>query len=60
MSTPATPISKNETALALIILDTLLCALVDRPRNSRTFESVGGLKAVVKVLKDKLIAKEVR
>lgn len=41
------------TPLALAVLDTLLCTLVDRPKNMRVFEELDGLAAVVKVLKDK-------
>lgn len=46
--------------LALAALDTLLCALVDRPKNMRAFEEVGGLKAIVGVLKDKNVGQVVR
>ncbi|KAK4705931.1 hypothetical protein P7C70_g254, partial [Phenoliferia sp. Uapishka_3] len=58
-SRPAT-LHSPQTSLALMSLDTLLCALVDRPRNMRAFESVGGLAAIVKVLKDKTVAQPVR
>ncbi|KAM0749642.1 hypothetical protein T439DRAFT_35837 [Meredithblackwellia eburnea MCA 4105] len=50
----------SPAALALAALNTLLCALVDRPRNLRTFEDVGGLSAIVKVLKDKTVAQPAR
>ncbi|GAA5973726.1 hypothetical protein JCM11641_005102 [Rhodosporidiobolus odoratus] len=46
--------------LALAALDTLLCALVDRPKNMRVFEELGGLDQIVKVLKDKGAAQVVR
>ncbi|GAA5969004.1 hypothetical protein JCM8115_000274 [Rhodotorula mucilaginosa] len=48
------------TQLALAVLDTLLCGLVDHPKNMRTFESVGGLGAIVRVLKDKSVSQAVR
>ncbi|BGP29543.1 hypothetical protein JCM10296v2_001282 [Rhodotorula toruloides] len=48
------------TQLALAALDTLLCALVDRPKNMRKFEEIGGLSAIVKVLKDKNVPQAVR
>ncbi|BGP22336.1 hypothetical protein JCM10295v2_001215 [Rhodotorula toruloides] len=48
------------TRLALAALDTLLCALVDRPKNMRRFEEIGGLSAIVKVLKDKNVPQPVR
>ncbi|EGU13457.1 Proteophosphoglycan ppg4 [Rhodotorula toruloides ATCC 204091] len=48
------------TQLALAALDTLLCALVDRPKNMRKFEEIGGLPAIVKVLKDKNVPQAVR
>ncbi|BGP13302.1 hypothetical protein JCM10213_001510 [Rhodosporidiobolus nylandii] len=46
--------------LALAALDTLLCALVDRPKNMRVFEELGGLDTLVKILKDKSLAQVVR
>ncbi|GAA5902823.1 hypothetical protein JCM5296_002890 [Sporobolomyces johnsonii] len=46
--------------LALAALDTLLCALVDRPKNMRAFEEIGGLTSIVKVLKDRNVAQVVR
>ncbi|GAA5912883.1 hypothetical protein JCM6882_009505 [Rhodosporidiobolus microsporus] len=48
------------TQLALATLDTLLCALVDRPKTMRTFEELGGLDAAVKILKDKSASQVVR
>ncbi|GAA5885048.1 hypothetical protein JCM3774_003458 [Rhodotorula dairenensis] len=48
------------TRLSLAVLDVLLCGLVDRPENMRTFENVGGLAAIVKVLKDKTVSQNVR
>ncbi|GAA5924981.1 uncharacterized protein JCM15063_005783 [Sporobolomyces koalae] len=46
--------------LAIATLDTLLCALVDRPKNARAFEEVGGLVSIVGVLKDRNVAQAVR
>ncbi|GAA5901968.1 uncharacterized protein JCM6883_000453 [Sporobolomyces salmoneus] len=46
--------------LAIAALDTLLCALVDRPKNMRAFEESGGLETIVKVLKDRNVAQPVR
>lgn len=50
----------TNTTVSLGVLDVLLCALVDRSRNIRTFEEVGGLKEVVTILKDKNVVKSVR
>lgn len=50
----------SPTALAMSALNTLLCALVDRPRNVRAFERAEGLAGIVKVLKDKSVAQVVR
>ncbi|BGP37257.1 hypothetical protein JCM10449v2_001162 [Rhodotorula kratochvilovae] len=55
---PPTPLSSPNLAQAA--LDALLCALVDRPGNLRVFEDIGGLAAIVKVLKDKSVAQPVR
>lgn len=49
-----------EQQLAIAALDTLLCALVDRPKNMRAFEELGGLTSIVKVLKDRHVAQPVR
>lgn len=57
---PAETTQTSAPALALVTLDTLLCALVDRPRNTRAFEELGGLLRVVRVLKDKNVAQVVR
>ncbi|KAL8291950.1 hypothetical protein RQP46_002208 [Phenoliferia psychrophenolica] len=59
-SRSSSPLLSSPNSLALTALDTLLCALVDRPRNMRAFEAVGGLGAIVKVLKDKSVAQVVR
>ncbi|GAA5871070.1 hypothetical protein JCM16303_001680 [Sporobolomyces ruberrimus] len=54
-------ISSNDAhQLAIAALDTLLCALVDRPKNMRAFEESGGLESIVKVLKDRNVAQPVR
>jgi hypothetical protein len=37
--------------LALGVIDTLLCVLVDSPKAIRTFEKLDGVEAIVKVLK---------
>ncbi|KAK4689884.1 hypothetical protein P7C73_g242, partial [Tremellales sp. Uapishka_1] len=42
------------------ILDLLFCILVDSPQNARTFEKLGGLEAVVRLLKGTGVVKEVR
>ncbi|GAA6010889.1 hypothetical protein JCM11491_004585 [Sporobolomyces phaffii] len=52
--------STAQQQLALCALDTLLCALVDRPKNLRAFEESGGLESIVKVLKDRNVAQPVR
>lgn len=52
--------AEQPTQLALVVLDTLLCGLVDQPKNMRTFESAGGLGAIVRVLKDKSVSQAVR
>jgi hypothetical protein len=59
-ATPSIPSSTAATQLALAALDTLLCALVDRPKNMRMFEQIGGLDNIVKILKDKSVAQVVR
>ncbi|GAA5862588.1 hypothetical protein JCM8547_002116 [Rhodosporidiobolus lusitaniae] len=59
-SAPASPSSTAATVLALAALDALLCALVDRPKNMRVFEEIGGLATIVKILKDKSVAQVVR
>ncbi|KWU41446.1 hypothetical protein RHOSPDRAFT_36981 [Rhodotorula sp. JG-1b] len=41
--------AEQPTQLALVVLDTLLCGLVDQPKNMRTFESAGGLGAIREV-----------
>ncbi|GAA5955434.1 hypothetical protein JCM3765_006776 [Sporobolomyces pararoseus] len=52
--------SFDSQRLAIAALDTLLCALVDRPKNMRAFEESGGLESIVKVLKDRNVAQPVR
>ena len=42
------------------MLELLCCILVDSPANSRTFEKLSGLEAVVRVLKGTGVAKEIR
>jgi alpha-D-ribose 1-methylphosphonate 5-triphosphate diphosphatase PhnM len=53
-------ISAGSQKLAISALDTLLCALVDRPKNMRAFEESGGLESIVQVLKDRNVAQQVR
>lgn len=47
-------------ALAVSVLDTLLCILVDSSTAMRVFESVHGVEQLVKVLKRAAIPKDVR
>lgn len=54
------PSEDVKTQVAIAVLDALLCGLVDRPRNTRAFEAANGLAAIVRVLKDKSIAQNVR
>ncbi|KAM0792763.1 hypothetical protein ACM66B_002537 [Microbotryomycetes sp. NB124-2] len=65
--TPSTSRRRNDrllpsspAAVSVAALDCLLAALVDSPRNIRAFESVDGLSTVVRVLKDKTVAQQVR
>jgi hypothetical protein len=46
--------------LACAALDTLLCVLVDCPELIRTFERVGGVEAIVRLLKRNGTARSVR
>lgn len=48
------------TPLPSVVLDTLLCILVDAPTSLRAFEDCHGVQAVVKVLKTAGTAREVR
>ncbi|KAI0775406.1 cell division control protein 14, SIN component-domain-containing protein [Irpex lacteus] len=56
--------SKDSTAtsipLANIVLDTLLCILVDAPSSLRVFESVNGVHTLVKMFKRAATPREVR
>ncbi|EIN10961.1 CDC14-domain-containing protein [Punctularia strigosozonata HHB-11173 SS5] len=47
-------------ALTSMVLDTLLCVLVDAPPAIRAFEACNGIQAVVKILKRSGTAREVR
>ncbi|KAK4046406.1 hypothetical protein OIV83_006065 [Microbotryomycetes sp. JL201] len=70
MPPPPTPSSARKRALSLqpsspaavsvATLDCLLAALVDSPKNVRAFESLDGLSTIVRVLKDKTVAQQVR
>jgi hypothetical protein len=51
---------EGEKPIVHLMLDLLCCILVDSPTHSRTFESLNGLEAVVRVLKGTGVAKEVR
>lgn len=68
---PSTPSASNTPAstsraplsypnLALAVLDTLLCLLVDAPTAIRVFEQVEGVEAVVKVLKRSETSRDIR
>ncbi|KZS97829.1 hypothetical protein SISNIDRAFT_546875 [Sistotremastrum niveocremeum HHB9708] len=48
------------SGLALGIIDTLLCIMVDSPDAIRAFEAVNGIEVVVKILKRSGSAKDVR
>ncbi|SGZ08925.1 BQ5605_C030g10825 [Microbotryum silenes-dioicae] len=52
--------TNDPSQLSLAALEALLCALVDRPENMRTFEQVGGLATIVRLLKDKTVGQSVR
>jgi hypothetical protein len=49
----------NDTLL-VVTLDALLCGLVDAPANVRSFESLGGVGDVVRVLRSKDRGRQVR
>ncbi|KAI0737791.1 cell division control protein 14, SIN component-domain-containing protein [Daedaleopsis nitida] len=60
-ASPASSISKStEVPLASIILDTLLCILVDSVPALRVFEDISGVQVVVKILKRAGTPREVR
>nr|XP_018260048.1 uncharacterized protein I303_06965 [Kwoniella dejecticola CBS 10117]OBR82206.1 hypothetical protein I303_06965 [Kwoniella dejecticola CBS 10117] len=59
-SQPPIDESANSKAIAYIILEMLFCVLVDSPNNARTYEKLGGLEAVVRVLKGTGVTKDVR
>ena len=50
----------SSTPLPSVVLDTLLCILVDAPTSLRAFEDSHGVQAVVKILKTAGTAREVR
>ncbi|WWC73901.1 uncharacterized protein I206_107873 [Kwoniella pini CBS 10737] len=54
------PLTDNSKAIAYTILELLFCVLVDSPKNARTYEKLGGLEAVVRVLKGTGVTKDVR
>ncbi|KAG6854468.1 hypothetical protein C0991_006547 [Blastosporella zonata] len=55
-----TPSSPQTPPLSSVILDTLLCVLVDAPAALRAFEDVNGTQAIVKILKRAGTPREVR
>ncbi|KAI5833791.1 hypothetical protein K523DRAFT_348630 [Schizophyllum commune Tattone D] len=67
--TPSTPSASNEGKsssnpnapyLSSVVLDTLLCILVDAPAALRTFEECSGVQSVVRILKRAGTPREVR
>ncbi|OCF62036.1 hypothetical protein L486_01702 [Kwoniella mangroviensis CBS 10435] len=54
------PITEHYKAIAYTILELLFCILVDSPKNARTYEKLGGLEAVTRVLKGTGVTKDVR
>lgn len=52
--------SSSQPHLSSIVLDTLLCILVDAPNSLRSFENVNGVQLVVKILKRAGTPREVR
>ncbi|WVW87115.1 hypothetical protein I302_109172 [Kwoniella bestiolae CBS 10118] len=54
------PITEISKAIAYTILELLFCILVDSPKNARTYEKLGGLEAVTRVLKGTGVTKDVR
>jgi hypothetical protein len=55
-----TDIQEQVMTLSSIVVDTLLCILVDSPPALRVFEETNGVRAVVKLLKRAETSKEVR
>ncbi|PFH46419.1 hypothetical protein AMATHDRAFT_7834 [Amanita thiersii Skay4041] len=63
VSSPPTAESHSSTShphLSSIVLDTLLCILVDSPTSLRSFENVNGVQTVVRILKRAGTPREVR
>ncbi|WWC95640.1 hypothetical protein V866_002505 [Kwoniella sp. B9012] len=54
------PMTEHSKAIAYTILELLFCILVDSPKNARTYEKLGGLEAVTRVLKGTGVTKDVR
>lgn len=52
--------STSSVPLASVVLDTLLCVLVDAPIALRVFEDVDGIRVIVKLLKRANTPKEVK
>jgi hypothetical protein len=55
-----TPIDTTSIPLSSVVLDTLLCVLVDSSSALRVFEECNGVQAVVKILKTAGTPREVR
>lgn len=55
-----TPTYTTSIPLSSIVLDTLLCVLVDSSSALRVFEECNGVQAVVKILKTAGMPREVR
>ncbi|KAJ6532262.1 cell division control protein 14, SIN component-domain-containing protein [Mycena vulgaris] len=59
-SPPSVPGAPASTPLASIVLDTLLCVLVDAPGALRIFEACHGVHSIVRILKRAATPREVR
>ncbi|WRT69877.1 uncharacterized protein IL334_006868 [Kwoniella shivajii] len=53
-------LTQGTKPIAYTIMELLFCVLVDSPKNARSFEKLGGLEAVVRVLKGTGVTKDVR
>ena len=59
--TPTTATTVNKTdQLPLMVLDTIVCALAERPANIRAFEEVGGLELTSRLLRSRQASKSIR
>ncbi|KAI0677741.1 cell division control protein 14, SIN component-domain-containing protein [Trametes maxima] len=59
-ASPAAPCSPNDIPLASVVIDTLLCILVDAVPALRVFEALNGVQVIVKILKRAGTPREVR